>query len=205
MDRPSRKDRERIQHREEILRAAEVVFAEKGFHRCSVEEIAERAEFSVGTLYNFFGSKEGLYNELIMQRVKELSDHVHAALDEAQEPIAIVQVYLRAKTELCVKYGDFVRLYVRERLGDRFGESELWRERVGPLYQGVVDRLAEVFRAGIAKGCFRGDIDPADMAVAIEGISDGFLFESFAFGGEGTFSEKYETMIGLFLDGISAK
>ncbi len=44
-----------------MLRAAQIVFAEKGYARATLDEIAERAEFGKGTLYNYFeGGKEDI-------------------------------------------------------------------------------------------------------------------------------------------------
>ncbi len=47
------------------MEVALALFAEKGFHDVSVQEIAEQSEFSVGTLYNLFGNKDGLFEELL--------------------------------------------------------------------------------------------------------------------------------------------
>jgi len=56
----SRRDRERERHRQEILEAAERVFVREGYHAATVEAIAREAEFGIGTIYNFFQSKEDL-------------------------------------------------------------------------------------------------------------------------------------------------
>ena len=61
----SRREREKAAHRKEIIDAAVKVFAEKGFHAATLEEIAQEAEFSKGALYLYFSSKEDLlYNIL---------------------------------------------------------------------------------------------------------------------------------------------
>lgn len=53
-DKLSRKEREQLQRRAEILQAALELFSQKGYHNVSMHEIAARAEFAVGTLYKFF-------------------------------------------------------------------------------------------------------------------------------------------------------
>ncbi|MEP0548332.1 MAG: TetR/AcrR family transcriptional regulator [Rhodothermales bacterium] len=50
----SRRDRERLARRRAMLDAALVVFADKGYDGATLDEIAERAEFGKGTLYNYF-------------------------------------------------------------------------------------------------------------------------------------------------------
>jgi AcrR family transcriptional regulator len=57
----SRRERERRMRREAMLDAAATVFAERGYAQATLDEIAERAEFGKGTLYNYFeDGKEGL-------------------------------------------------------------------------------------------------------------------------------------------------
>ncbi|HEX8299915.1 MAG TPA: TetR/AcrR family transcriptional regulator, partial [Rubricoccaceae bacterium] len=57
-----RRDRERLARRRAMLDAALGVFGDKGFDGATVDEIAERAEFGKGTLYNYFpGGKDELY------------------------------------------------------------------------------------------------------------------------------------------------
>lgn len=66
----SRRERERLTRRTAMLDAALAVFAEHGFNGASVDEIAERAEFGKGTLYNYFpGGKDELYEALFEERV----------------------------------------------------------------------------------------------------------------------------------------
>ncbi|MCK5137894.1 MAG: TetR/AcrR family transcriptional regulator [Bacteroidales bacterium] len=55
-----RKEREKQQRKEKIIQAAEKVFFSKGFDRSTMDDIAELAELSKGTLYLYFKSKEDL-------------------------------------------------------------------------------------------------------------------------------------------------
>lgn len=64
----SRKERERQARRQAMLDAAQSVFAEKGFGLTSIDEIASRAEFGKGTIYNYFpGGKEEILFALLDQ------------------------------------------------------------------------------------------------------------------------------------------
>lgn len=61
----TRKERERLLKRFEILDAAASLFAEKGYDKTKLEDIAEAAEFGKGTIYNYFENKENIYVEII--------------------------------------------------------------------------------------------------------------------------------------------
>ena len=58
----SRRDRRIAARRAQILNAAESVFSEKGYERATTRDIADAADVSEGTLYNYFGSKSDLLN-----------------------------------------------------------------------------------------------------------------------------------------------
>lgn len=56
-----RKEREKQKRKEEITEAAEQVFFSRGFDKATMDDIAEKAELSKGTLYLYFKSKEDLH------------------------------------------------------------------------------------------------------------------------------------------------
>lgn len=83
----TRRDREREARRRAILDAALATFAEKGFEGATLDEVAERAEFGKGTLYNYFpGGKEAilfaLFDEVYDDLVELTNDFF--ASDEAE-------------------------------------------------------------------------------------------------------------------------
>jgi AcrR family transcriptional regulator len=51
-----------------MLDTAEQLFSERGYHATGLKEVAERCEFSVGSIYQFFDSKDTLYEEVLMRR-----------------------------------------------------------------------------------------------------------------------------------------
>ncbi len=57
----SRKQRETELRKQIILEAAENLFLSEGYDKTTMEEIANQSEFSKGTLYNYFKSKDELY------------------------------------------------------------------------------------------------------------------------------------------------
>lgn len=60
-----RKQQERQARRRRIQRAAREVFAEKGYAKTSIEQVARQASLSVGAIYLYFRSKEDLYISLL--------------------------------------------------------------------------------------------------------------------------------------------
>jgi AcrR family transcriptional regulator len=63
----ARREREKEERRQSILRAAREVFFENGFHRATVDSVAEGAEVSKGTVYLYFESKETILAHLLLE------------------------------------------------------------------------------------------------------------------------------------------
>jgi AcrR family transcriptional regulator len=71
-ERPVRSVGRLEQRRERILREAERVFMQHGYAGASINEIARLAGGSLATLYNEFGSKEGLFAQVVRSRVSSI-------------------------------------------------------------------------------------------------------------------------------------
>ena len=63
----NRKERERQQRRQAILDAATDALFEKGYYNATIAEIAAKAEFGVGTIYQFFPNKQALFGEILLK------------------------------------------------------------------------------------------------------------------------------------------
>lgn len=77
---PKLRDRQRQAAAQEILAAAEQLFAERGVHGTHMSDIASRAGVAVGTLYNHFADRDALLRALIGQYRTELLARVDACL-----------------------------------------------------------------------------------------------------------------------------
>jgi AcrR family transcriptional regulator len=79
----SRRERERRRRRQAMLQAAQSVFAEKGYEQAPLDEIAERAEFGKGTLYNYFeDGKEGLLFAIFDEVYDDLHEMIRSTFQE---------------------------------------------------------------------------------------------------------------------------
>jgi AcrR family transcriptional regulator len=83
---PLTPERRRAMTRTHLLEAAAIVFAKKGFHGASLDEVATAAGFTKGAVYSNFASKEDLFLALIDYRVDMQAASVMNELDESSEP-----------------------------------------------------------------------------------------------------------------------
>ncbi len=98
-----RKEREKIQRRNSIIDAAEKIFFKEGIDQASMDQVAQEAELSKGTLYLYFKSKDELYRAIILRGFIILKRKLkEAALPQEsgfQNVKAISEAYIRFSYE----------------------------------------------------------------------------------------------------------
>jgi TetR/AcrR family transcriptional regulator len=171
-----RKDREKEQRREEILNAAQAIFFAKGLQTTTMDEIAERAELSKGTLYLYFRSKEDLYLAVLLRGTEIM---YHMFLDMAQKPIPI----LHRLKGLAEAYFHFYRSYPDYfRMLDFFETphfhkqvSEEMHQQCSRANQRMWDLAGSLIREGQEQGMIHPQIAAAEAAVMVWACANGVI------------------------------
>lgn len=171
-----RKEREFTRHRAEILTAALSLFAEKGYERTTMSEIAERAEFAVGTLYNFFADKRALYQSIIMDASLEFERVLVAALKSPGTDIERIEHYIDEMANLFCKHAAMARLVAGHATGGVFEPFASVGEDVRAVHHRVTDELEKVFRSAIRKKLIV-KMEPEMLAVGLASLSNVFMYE----------------------------
>jgi AcrR family transcriptional regulator len=155
-ERPSRRELQAAQTRRDIVAAARTLFAQQGYAKTSVAQIADAASVSVQTIYDSVGSKRAIVlalNDLVdeIAGVGPLAVQIEAATDAAE----ILRLTVMISRQINERAEDLVRLAwgaaaVEPELAAMRDES-LRRHREG--VQGVVRKLAgmEALAAGMAQ------------------------------------------------------
>jgi AcrR family transcriptional regulator len=98
---PLTPERRRALTREHLLAAAADVFARRGYHSATLDEVAEAAGFSKGAVYSNFASKEDLFLALSRQREQEMIEAFGAAGAASEDPAklftALRDVYVASR------------------------------------------------------------------------------------------------------------
>ena len=163
-----RKEREKLHRKEEILNAAETVFFEKGLAASTMDEIADRAELSKGTLYLYYKSTEDLYMAIICRGHQILFKMFQEAAATGESSIKLLENLGQAYFTFYKRYHDYFRMFsfsentqlhsqVSEEMKNTCAES-------GQCLGGVVQ---EVIRKGIEDGSFRRETNPVEMSIIL--------------------------------------
>jgi AcrR family transcriptional regulator len=198
----SRREREKLRQRQEMLAAALRLFSEKGFHNVSMQEIAEKAEFAIGTLYKFFKNKEDLYKVLILERADVFHVSLAAALENADDEIEKLRNYVKAKGELFRENVSFIRIYFAETRGASFNIMAGLDNEIRKRYGQFLNTLASVFENGIKQKKFKKIAKPYYLAVALDSICNGFLFLWVEDPEFNAYPEDPDTILNIFFKGL---
>ena len=175
-DKLSRREREKLRQRREMLSTALELFSEKGYHNVSMHEIAEKAEFAIGTLYKFFKNKEDLYKALILEQADRFYEAVTKALRDADDETEKLRNYVRAKGEIFRANVSMIRLYFTETQGASFNVKAGIDSEIRKQYDQSLRDLATVFESGIKRKRFQKIAEPYHLAVALDSLCNAFLF-----------------------------
>lgn len=172
---PSRREREKQRQRQEILAGALDLFAEKGYHKVSMHEIAERAEFAIGTLYTIFQNKEDLYKALVLEECDTFEEALVQAIETPKDEIEQLRNYVRVKGDKFRSNLPFVRLFLAESKGASFNIRAGLDEALQKRYYAFLEKLASIFESGIRNGRIREIASPYHLAMALDSVVDAFL------------------------------
>lgn len=171
----SRKERERERQRREIMAAAHTLFSEKGYHGVSMQEIADQAEFAVGTLYNFFKSKGDLYQESMLEETEKFMEQLGKVLDEPVDEVAKLRNLVRAKRTYFLNNASKIRIFhaeLRQASDSAITELDL---KIQTKRLSLMKDVAAVFESGMKKGTFQRIGDPYILAKSLDNITHSFL------------------------------
>jgi AcrR family transcriptional regulator len=142
------------QTRSRILDAALDVFARKGYHEASVDEIVDQSRTSKGSIYFHFPNKQRLFLALVDKFADALERHVTEAIAQEEAGMRRVRIALEAVLNTFGRYRSLAKILLVQAvgLGSVFEEKRLEvHQRFALLIQHYLDQAVEV-----------GDIEPTD-------------------------------------------
>lgn len=160
-----RKEREKERRRQQIIVAAKRVFSEKGFNKATMEDIAQEAELSPGTLYLYFKNKEELYASLslrILQYLLLRIEHVNNMKD--QDPDARLKALMEAMYDV-YEFDPLIiiNMFHLQSSDTLKNLTPQLLDEIKDLSRKSMNSISRIFKDGVAEGLF---IDHHPVALA---------------------------------------
>ena len=155
----NRRERQSLERRERLFRAALDLFAHKGFAETTVEDITNAADLGKGTFFNYFPSKEHIllaFGEMQLGKLR-------AAADEARAKNEPTRVFLRSlgarMTQEPIRNPSIIRILLQA-----FLSNTPVRESMMDLQARVIAIHTEIIHLGQQRGEIRDDLPPEVLA-----------------------------------------
>lgn len=173
-----RKEREKEMRRNAIIDAAEQVFFSKGIENATMDEVAELAELSKGTLYLYFKNKNELLHAIVGRGLHILYTRFKTAVDREEKGIDKIKALGSAYFEFFKEEPDYYATMLHHDTYDidpDILESNPNFALCNELGNKLFTIMQEAARTGIEDGSIRRDIDPVKLSVVLWGHSVGIL------------------------------
>ena len=152
----------------EMVAAAAKVFARRGYHGASTQDIADVLGIRQASLYYYFASKEAALEAVCIDGIGDYEIRARAILrsrQSATEKVARLMVQHLAPLQERL---DYTLTFLRER---RFLPAPA-RRRIRAIERRYERTIEKIIEQGVASGEFRADLDPRMSTLALLGLGN---------------------------------
>ena len=154
--------------REKIVSAAIIAFSVHGYDRTRMDDIAETAKLSKGTLYLYFKNKEELFYAISENNIRELKEQLSVLFTKSEDLISDSQKFYVNFRKASGPSDKVFLETIAESSRNRKLQDMLYRQRMK-----VLDVVTNYLRLQIGKGFFRRDVDINAIAAGLVALYDG--------------------------------
>jgi len=185
--------------RDRLLGAALQLFSRKGFESASVRELTEAAKVTRPTLYYHFGSKEGLYLELVERLCATVEDSILRSLVPQGTARVRLRSFVLKILDSIIEDAGNQRFFFVISLDPRRNNLSSFHERMRNFIAAVVELLLE---EGAEKGEFEIE-DVKWITKVILALVDSFIYNQIFLAYPKSYRDETEKMLDVLLDQIA--
>jgi len=185
--------------KEAIIRAAGIVFAQKGFHQAKMDEIAQMAKVAKGTLYYNYASKSKLFGATVTQGLNQIMDAISKEIDADIPFDAHFQRIIATIVNLYITNSEVMRIYANEMSSGIEEEVLVEIKNVRKKFNTFVE---DQLTFGQEKGYIRR-LPPHLSALAVIGIIDTLCSHYIENPDHDTLDEIVDTVVTILSNGLA--
>ncbi|MBU1707423.1 TetR/AcrR family transcriptional regulator [bacterium] len=187
----------RVDKREEILKASSRLFAQFGLRKTSVDEIASRARVAKATIYKYFHSKEDIFIAVVNQEAAALTEAMQLATEKVTTAREKIRAYLATKTREIRMHTNLYRA-TRDSIDEYWPQMESIRES---LLKTETELIGKILKDGIDRGelaLHNSDILASVIATTSKGMEIPWLLDNLS----GELDKFIDTLLEALFRGI---
>lgn len=198
-----RRESERRERIDRILRAARSVFLEKGYHGAAVRDIAAESDLSTGAIYFYFKGKDDIYGRLCEEVMHLTLYELKKALQPDASTVERLNGIVSAYVGFYVQYRDDFDL-----LETGFKQVVLPEATSRRLDQLVVESLSivnRIFEDAVGRGEIEAGTNTWELTMSLWAAFEGVIYihkREFLMLGDIDLEQMVRVQLGIFLKGI---
>ncbi len=203
MKKLTRKERDDLRKRNEILETALEIFASNGFHSTTMALISKASQYPLGTIYKYFPGKKEMYHDLVINRVRDLGQILFEISENKRMGVCDkLKAALLAQADFYKANRDVARIYISERSNIDAVNMPKLNEKVNKLHDKMVSLFKDIFEQGISQGEFK-TYPSRDMAILFSDIVHSAAWATLFYDEDETrMKERLSLIFDMFTNGI---
>jgi TetR/AcrR family transcriptional regulator, repressor for uid operon len=158
--------------REKIVHAAIIAFSKYGYDRTRMDDIADTAKLSKGTLYLYFKSKEELFYAISENNIRDLKEHLSALFTKSEDLVSDSQKFYVNFRKATEQSDEIFLETIAESSRNQKLQDMLYHQRLK-----VLDVVTEYLSLQIKKGFLNSDMDIGAVALGLVALYDGLTVD----------------------------
>jgi len=151
-----------------IIAAATKIFAQKGFFKAKVSEIAKEAGIADGTVYIYFKHKDDILISLFEEKMQEVLDNMKGQIDQETDPLKKIERFALVHLQLIEDHKDIAEIIQVE-----LRQSSMFMKNYhNTKFFEYLNIISSIIQEGKEKGVIREDIIPGIAKRAFFGALD---------------------------------
>jgi AcrR family transcriptional regulator len=187
-----------------ILEAARKVFADRGFHEATVEDIAEAAGVAKGTVYLYYESKRDIYFAALKFGIAQMYSSLQQEIKKVSTPEEKLKALIAAKLSYFDENRDFFKIYYSELGNIPSTHPGGIDSEFKALYQEQARLVESILKEGARKKVIR-NLRTEQAAFAISDIIRGVVTHRILGWSKSNLNQDVEFIVDMVWKGISAE
>lgn len=201
-----RKERDKQLRKTDILKAAESVFASKGYHDATIQDIARAAQYGTGTVYLYFKDKNALYFSLLEEKIKSLAKTVQEKIKDIKDARKKLEVFIQESLIFFEQNQSFFRIYMLEKSSLQLIVGKKASESFASI-EYLTDYVEDIIRLAQKQEVIRKDCNASEVADVLTSIMGSMVINwtKTKSGNAGDLIDKAGFIFNMFLNGVGKK
>jgi AcrR family transcriptional regulator len=183
-----------------IIKAAQNIFAKFGFRKATVDDIARAAHKVKSTIYQYFESKEEIFQTIVEKESQILKEEIKKAIKAQDNPKKKLLTYVITRMRVLKDLSNFYNA-----LRDEYLEHFVFIEKIRKKYlKDEINTIKKILRAGVDQGTFvinDLELTACMIVIALKGLEYPLIEEIEVLSNE----QGIDSLLGVLFSGIEKR